>query len=137
MVGRSRMAVAREQAATASGLAAQLVRDKKFRKKLIGAARHGSRAKRRMDRQIGLRSLVARLASDPKLRAEVQQMTGDLQSAWERLEVQRTRRSHGLRNSLLLAGFGGGVALVLRKRGGSMPSFSGGTTPRVIESSIE
>jgi uncharacterized membrane protein len=131
------MAAVREQAATASGLAAQLARDKKFRKKLIGAAKHGSRAKRRMARQIGLRSLVARLVSDAKLRAEVRQMTGDLQAAWESLEAQRTRRSHGLRNALLLTGFGGGVALVLRKRGTSMPSFSGGTTPRVIESSIE
>ena len=137
MVGRSRMAAVREQAATASGLAAQLARDKKFRKKLIGAAKHGSRAKRRMARQIGLHSLVARLASDEKLRAEVRQMMGDLQAAWESMEAQRTRRSHGLRNTLLLAGFGGGVALVLRKRGRSMPSFNGGTAPRVIESSIE
>jgi len=137
MVGRSRMAGVREQAATASGLAAQLARDKKFRKKLIGAAKHGSRAKRRMVSQIGLRSLVARLASDAKLRAEVQQMTGDLRAAWERLDAQRNGRSNGLRNTLLLAGFGGGVALVLRKRGRPMPSFIGGTTPRVIESSIE
>ena len=131
------MAAVREQAATASGLAAQLARDKTFRKSLIGAAKHGSRAKRRMARQIGLRSLVARLASDAKLRAEVRQMMGDLQAAWESMEAQRTRRSHGLRNTLLLAGFGGGVALVLRKRGASMPSFNGGTTPRVVESSIE
>jgi uncharacterized membrane protein len=139
MVGRSRIAVIREQAATASELAAQLARDKKFRNKLIGAAKHGSRARRRMVSQIGLWSLASRLASDAELRAEVQQMMGDVQAARERLEAQRTRRSHGLRNVLLLAGLGGGVALALalRKRAASMASFSGGTAPRVIESSIE
>jgi uncharacterized membrane protein len=136
MLGRSRMAAVRERAAVASELAAQLARDKKFRKQIIGAAKHGSRARQRTVRQIGLPSLVARLATDAELRAEVQQMSGDLQAAWERLQAKRAR-SHGLRNTLLLAGFGAGVALVRRTRGTSMPSFSGGTTPRVIESSIE
>jgi uncharacterized membrane protein len=137
MLGRSRIAAVREQAAAASELAVQLARDKKFRKQLIGAAKHGSRAKQRAVRQIGLLGLGARLAADTELRAEVEQMTGELQAAWERLQDKRNRNSHVLRNTLLLAGLGGGVALALRKRGSSMPSFSGGTTPRVIESSIE
>jgi uncharacterized membrane protein len=126
----------REQAGAASELAAQLARDKKFRKRLSGAAKHGSRAKQRMVRRIGSLSLARGLATDAELRAELQQMTDDLQAAWERLQAKRTRR-HGLRNTLLLAGLGGGLALALRKRGTSKPSFSGGTTPRVIESSIE
>jgi uncharacterized membrane protein len=132
------MTVARKQAAAAGELAMQLARDKKLRKKLTGAAKHASRARQRTGRQIGSLSLVSRLATDAALRAEVQQMTADLQAAWERLQPKRTR-SHGLRNTLLLAGFGGGVALALalRKRATSVPSFSGGTTPRVIESSIE
>jgi uncharacterized membrane protein len=130
------MAAVREQAGAASELAAQLARDKKFRKQLSGAAKHGSRAKQRGVRRIGSLSLARRLATDPELRAELQQMRDDLQAAWERLQAKRTRR-HGLRNTLLLAGLGGGLALALRKRGTSKPSFSGGTTPRVIESSIE
>jgi uncharacterized membrane protein len=129
------MAAVREHAGSASELAAQLARDKKFRKQLGGAAKHGSRAKQRVVRQIGSLSLVRRLATDAELRAEVQQMTDDLQAAWERLQSKRDR-SHGLRNTLLIAGLGG-TALVLRKRLASKPSFSGGTTPRVIESSIE
>ena len=133
---RSRMAAVKEQAAAASELAVQLARDKKFRKQLSGAAKHGSRAKQRMARQIGSLSLVRRLATDAELRAEVQQMTADLQAARERVQAKRTS-SHGLRNTLLLAGFGGGVALALRKRRASAPSFTGGTTPRVIEASIE
>ena len=135
MLGRSTMAAVREHAGSASELAAQLARDKKFRKQLGGAAKHGSRAKQRVVRQIGSLSLVRRLATDAELHAEVQQMTNDLQAAWERLQSKRDR-SHGLRNTLLIAGLGG-TALVLRKRLASKPSFSGGTTPRVIESSIE
>jgi uncharacterized membrane protein len=129
------MAAVREHAGTASELAAQLARDKKFRKQLNSAAKHGSRAKQRVVRQIGSLSLVRRLATDAELRAEVQQMTDDLQAAWERLQSKRNK-SHGLRNTLLIAGLGG-TALVLRKRLASKPSFSGGATPRVIESSIE
>ena len=135
MFGRSRMAAVREQTAAASGLAAQLARDKKFRKQLVGATKHGSRAKRRAANQIGLLNF-ARLATDAELRAEVQQMTRDLRAAWERLQAKRTKR-HGLRTTLLLVGIGGGVALALRKRGTSVPSLGDGTTPRAIESSIE
>ena len=135
MPGRSTVAAVREHAGAASEFAAQLARDKKFRKQLSSAAKHGSRAKQRVVRQIGSLSLVRRLATDAELRAEVQQMTDDLQAAWERVQSKRNR-SHGLRNTLLLAGLGG-TALVLRKRLASKPSFSGGTTPRVIESSIE
>jgi uncharacterized membrane protein len=136
MFGRSRTAAVKDQAAAASELAAQLARDRKFRKQLVGAAKHGSRAKGRTARQIGLLSLAARLATDEELRAEVQQMTRDLQAAWGRVQSKRPK-SHALRNTLLLAGVGGGVALALRLRGASMSNFTGGTTPRVIESSIE
>jgi hypothetical protein len=136
MFGRSRTTAVKEQAAAASELAARLARDKKFRSEVIGATRHGSRAKRLTAHQIGIFSLAARLATDSELHAEVQQMTRDLQAAWERLNAKRTR-SHGLRNTLLLVGIGGGAALALRKRGTSIPSLSGSTTPRVIVSSIE
>ncbi len=137
MFGRSRTDAVKDNAATVSELAARLARDKKFRKQLVGATKHGSRAKRRTVQQIGLFSLAARLATDDELRAEVRAMTRDLQAAWERLQSKRSK-SHGLRNTLLLAGVGGGaVALAMRKRGVSMPSVGGSTTPRVIDSSIE
>ena len=136
MPERSRMAALRQHAIGASELAAQLANDKKFRKQLRGAAKHGSRAKQRVASQIGSLSLARRLATDAELRAEMRQMTRDLRGAWETLQSKRTR-SHGLRNTLLLAGVGGGVALAVRKRGSSKPSLSGGTTPSVIESSIE
>lgn len=135
MPRRTKIATARGNT-TVRELAVQLARDKKFRKQLIGAAKHGSRAKQRADKQMGLRSLVGRLASDAELRAEMQHMTRDLQAAWERLQAKRSP-SHRLRSTFLLAGLGGGVAFARRKRGTSMPRSGGATTPRVIESTIE
>src|SRR4051812_34714872 len=128
MFGRGGTTAVKEQATAASELAAQLARDKRFRKQVVGATRHGSRATQRGARQIALRSLAARLATDAELRAEVRQMTRDLQAAWERLQAKRTK-SHGLRNTLLLVGIGGGIALALRKRGISLPGVGEGTTP--------
>ena len=59
MLGRSTMAAVREHAGAASELAARLARDKKFRKQLIGATKHGSRAKRHAARQIRWLSLAS------------------------------------------------------------------------------
>ena len=136
MLGRSKTAAVKEQAVAASALAARLAQDKKFRKQLVGAAKHGSRAKRRAAKQIGLLSLATRLADDADLRAEVQKVTRELHVAWDRLQAKRRKR-HGLRNTALLAALGGGVALALRKRGTSMPTVGESATPRLIESSIE
>jgi uncharacterized membrane protein len=135
MLERNRTTTMKEQAAAASELVRQLARDKKLRKQLSGAAKHASRAKQRTVRQFGSLNLLARLAADAELRAEAKQMTADLQAAFRRVQAKHTRNHH-LRNTLLLAGLGG-TALALRKRGASMPSFGDGTTPRVIESSIE
>ncbi len=129
------MAGVGQRTKAASELATRLARDKTFRNHLREAAEHGSRAKERALRQTGLVSLVTRLANDAELRAELKQMSRDLHAAWERLESRRA--SHRpLRKALLVAGVGG-VALVLRKLGRSGSSVGGGSTPRVIESSIE
>jgi len=136
MFGQSKTDAVKDRASAASELAALLARDKKFRKQLVGAAKHGSRAKRRARKQIGVISMAARLATDAELRAEVQEMTRDLQAAWSRLQAKRPQ-SHRLRNTLLLVGVGGAAAAALRKRGTSLPSVGGGASPHTIESSIE
>jgi uncharacterized membrane protein len=113
-----------------------LARDKTFRKQVISAVSHGSRAKSRAAKSMGVLGVAGRLATDEELRAEVQQMTRDFQAAWERLQAKRTR-GHGLRNTLLLVGVGGAVAVLLRTRGTSIPGAGDGTSPRTVESSIE
>jgi uncharacterized membrane protein len=136
MFGKSRTAALKEQAAAAGDLAAQLARDKRFRKQVVNAAKHGSRAKGRAVRDIGVLAVAGRLAGDAELRAEVQQMTRDLQAAWARLKEKRDS-GHGLRKALLLlVGIGGGAAVALRQRGASLPGI-GERTPRTIDSSIE
>jgi uncharacterized membrane protein len=134
--GKSRTAAAKEQASAVGDLAAQLARDKRFRRQVVNAARHGSRAKGRAVRDIGVLAVAGRLAGDEELRAEVQQTTRDLQAAWARLQ-QKRGNGHGLRNVLLfLVGIGGAVAVALRQRGTSLPGI-GERTPRTIDSSIE
>jgi uncharacterized membrane protein len=136
MFRRSRADAVKEQASAVGELAAVLARDKKFRKQVVGAATHGARAKSRAARSIGVLGVAGRLAADDELRAEVQQMTRDLQAAWARLQAKR-EKGHGVRNTLLLVGVGGAVAMVLRRRGTSIPGVGDGTTPRIVDASIE
>lgn len=133
MSGRTKMAALRKGVGER---VVQLVVEEKVREQIIDAAKHGLRAKQRADRHVGLLGLVERLTSDAELRAEVNEMACDLRGAWQGLETERTS-SHRLRNVLLLAGLGGGVAFALRTRGTLMTSFGGTDTPRVIESTIE
>jgi uncharacterized membrane protein len=114
----------------------QLAGEEAVRDQLIDAAKHGLRAKLRADKQVGVLSLVERLTSDAELRAEVNKAARDLQGAWKGLQTKRSS-NHRLRNTLLLAGVGGGVAVAWRLRGNAMASLSGADAPRVIESSIE
>jgi len=110
MFERNRRAAAKEKAAAAAELAAQLAADRKFRKQVLSAVGHGARAKRRADRQHGIAAAAMRLASDEQLRGELRRMISDLQAARTRLE---RKRRHKLRNSLLLtAGAGAAAAAV-------------------------
>lgn len=142
MFGRSRATELKNRTFAASELAAALVQDGKFRKQMIGAAKHGSLAKRRAAERIGVLSVVGRLATDAELRGEIQRMVRDLQAAWNRLESKR-HRGHGLRNTVLLLTGAGGAALLARQRVGMRPmggmtgGMSGGTSPRVVDASVE
>jgi uncharacterized membrane protein len=140
MLGRSRTDAVKKKAADGSDFAASLVRDPKFRKELLKAARHGASAKRRAERRIGFFSVTRRLATDERLRREVRKMTDHLQKAWTRAEQ---KRSHKLRNTLLIVGAGGAVAAVPQVRRfviarfSSVPAVGGASMPRTIEESIE
>jgi uncharacterized membrane protein len=143
MLGRtSRTEKLKDQAGSASDFAAALAKDKKFRGELLEAVGHGVSARRRAARRMGFLALVARLAADERLRREVRQMTKNLETAWSRVEK---KRSHKLRNTLIVVGATGAAAAVavpVRKRlsrSSANAGFGGGvaTTPRTIEESIE
>jgi len=131
----------KDNAASAADIATAVARDRKFRRQVILAASHGVIARRRA-RRIAVLATVARLTGDPRLKRELGRMTKRLDTALAR--VQR-KRSHKVRNSLLVAGgVGVGVVLVaipLRRKFASsgLPEggLGGGTSTRTIEDSIE
>jgi uncharacterized membrane protein len=130
----------KDNAVNVSELAAALARDRKFRRELLSAAGHGVIARRRAVRRIGMAAAIARLANDPKLRRELRQMTRNLDGAWSRVE---RKRSHKLRNALIVGGVGVAVAatIPLRRKFASSGLPDGGlgdgTIPRTIDESIE
>ena len=93
-------------------LAAELARDRKFRKQLLAAAGHGMRAKQRAASKIGALSLVGRLAADAELREELRLMAASLQAARARLEK---KQSHKLRNTVFIIAGAGGAAFAAAK----------------------
>lgn len=111
MFGRSKSEQVRANAAAAADLAAQLAADKRFRKKLLAAAGHGRRAKRRAQRNLGILALARRLAGDEQLRTELSRMAHDLEGALDRL--QKKRRHRVRKSMLLVAGAGGAAAVAL------------------------
>jgi len=141
MFGRNRSTAVKENAAAVTELAAQLAADTKFPKQLLAAAGYGVRARRRAEGQLGFTPAVKRLASDEPLRRELRRMIGQLQAARGRLE---RKRSHRLRNSLLVVG-GSGVALgvaavawpVSRRQVGSTLGLANLDGPRALEATVE
>jgi len=136
MFGRSRSATAKANAAAAAELAAQLARDRKFRKQLLAAVGHGMSARRRAARQLGVTAAAVRLASDEQLRRELGRMISDLQAARLRLERKRTR-SRRLRNSLFLAAGAGAVAAVASPASRRRLGISTPEGPRVIAAAVD
>jgi uncharacterized membrane protein len=134
MFRRSRTTVLKEKATSGKDLAVALAQDKKFRKELISAIGHGRLARRRASQRIGPLAVVSRLASDQILLREVRHMAENLQRAVTRAEQ---KRSHKLRNSLILIGVGGAVVAVPQSRRWLSSLLGGEPSARVITESIE
>ena len=139
MLGSTKTKAVKDSAVSAAELASSLAKDKKFRKQLLSAIGHGTIAKRRAAKRIGFVAAVTRLGADPKLKSELRKMTKHLENAWGRVEK---KRSHKLRNSLLVVGGVGGAAVAAMKaRKGELPNVGGivgsSTSPRTIDESIE
>jgi uncharacterized membrane protein len=142
MFGTSRTEKLKDQAGSATELAANLAKDRKFRQELVTAAGHSVAARRRAARRLGLLAAVGRVSADERLRREIHEMTKHLDKAWNRVQK---KQSHKLRNTLIIVGVTGAaaaVAVTVRKRlSRSKPEtgFGGGapTTPRTIDESIE
>jgi uncharacterized membrane protein len=134
MFGRTKTQAVKEHAATSKDFALALSRDKKFRKQLLSAIGHGAKAKRRAAKRVGFLAAATRLVNDKQLRKELDTMTKNLQQAWSRVE-RKQKRSHKLRNTMLVLGGGAaaaGAALKLRGK-----QSANGTGISTIDESIE
>ena len=135
MFRRSKTSKFKDSAASASEFAAALAKDKKFRKELLSAISHGTVAQRRAARKVGFYAAMLRLKQDPKLRNELNRMVSSLDRAFSRVEK---KRSHKLRNTLLVVGGVGGAAAVAAKtRVHEKLPLGTGVAARTIEASIE
>jgi len=117
-----------------------LYKDEKLRRRLAAAIVAGTAARRRARSQTGVTGLARRLASDRELRAQLMEMTTQLQAAQKRAKRARSRK---VRNTaLFLSGVGMTIAAVpaAREAVGSMirggrdrsapPSWSESSTPK-------
>jgi uncharacterized membrane protein len=141
MLGRSRTAALKDNAASGTELAVKLARDKKFRRELLSAVGHGAGARRRVVRQIGIVALVSRLAADRELRRQLGELGSNVQNAWTRIEK---KRSHRLRNFLIFLGAGGAAAAAAVPQARTWLSArlsrvapTAGPVPRTISESME
>jgi uncharacterized membrane protein len=135
MFGRTKTQAVKEHAATSKDFALALSRDKKFRKQLLSAIGHGAKAKRRAAKRVGFLAAATRLVNDKQLRKELDTMTKNLQQAWSRVE-RKQKRSHKLRNTMLVLGGGAAAAGAAMKLRGIKQSANG-TGISTIDESIE
>jgi uncharacterized membrane protein len=134
MFRRSRTTVLKEKATSGKDLAVALAQDKKFRKELISALRHGRIARRHTARGFGPVAVASRLAPDQKLVLELRHMTENLQRAVTRAEQ---KRSHRLRNTLLIFAVGGAVVAIPQSRRLLSKLVRHRSSPSTITESIE
>jgi hypothetical protein len=100
MLRGSRKKTIERTAVSAAALARELAADRRFRKRLLSALEHSTRAGRRARDHAGA-GTARRLVGDPVLLGELKGVSDDLRDAYHRLETKR--RSHKLRTLLLVA----------------------------------
>ena len=135
-----------DAAETAVEYGGHLIQDRKARQRTLAAVAAAVAAKRRTERQRGRTGLARRLATDPVLRMQLVEMFMQLQKAQRRVEK---RRSHKLRNLLLVgAGFGAVTAALkvpkvrdaaerLMGRSRDVGGALGGSSVKTISEEIE
>jgi uncharacterized membrane protein len=135
MFGETKTKRLKKNADAGAAVATELAQDRKFRKELASAVRHGAEARNRVKRRIGLVGMLNRLAADEELRKELREMAMHLRKARARIEK---KRSHKLRTTIVLAGGASAVAAAPKTRkllSDAASSLRPG--PRTIRESID
>jgi hypothetical protein len=105
----SRADKVKEALQAAASYADDVLRDTRLQSDVRSAIDHGAIAADRVQKDGDLSPLVGRLMHDKKLRKHLRALLEDLESAGDRI---RRKKTHRVRNMLLLAGVGG-VALAV------------------------
>jgi hypothetical protein len=102
-----------------------LAKDEKLRKRLVEALTTGAAARERARKQMGVTGVARRLAGDPVLRAQLNELAAQLRLVQRRVEK---KQSHKARNTVLfIAGAGMvAVAVVPAARNAITSLFGGG-----------
>jgi uncharacterized membrane protein len=138
LLRRKKTTEVKDSLVSGAELVAALAADKKFRDQLLAAVSHGERARVRAARRVGRLAAARRLVADDELRRELTEAVASLRRAWLQLQA---KRSHRLRNTLLVLG-GTGAAAVgvlpqsrrwLARRLPGIPL----RRPRVVDEAIE
>jgi hypothetical protein len=85
-----------------------LAKDEKLRRRLVEALTTGVAARERARRQMGITGVARRLATDPVLRAQLNELADQLRSVQHRVEK---KQSHKMRNTMLFVAGVGMVAI--------------------------
>jgi len=91
--------------------AQEVANDERLRADVSSAIGHGSKVSERVKKDIEAGGIYTRLAADKKLRKNVRAMLDDLDTASDRL---RRKKSHRLRNLVLVIGGALGAAFAVR-----------------------
>ena len=148
MFGRNRTSgVVAEAVDTATTYGGQLIEDEKMRQRALAGITAALAARQRAKEQTGLTGLARRLATDPVLRSQLNEMVAQLRRAQRRAE---RKQSHKLRNAfLVLAGFGAVTAAasvpavretaqrLLRRARRAVGDVAGGSAPTAVVDEIE
>jgi uncharacterized membrane protein len=113
MLGRSKTKAIKKEAANKTDLALALARDEAFRSRLASALAHSTRASVRAAKTLGTLAVASRLVADKDLRRDLAAAVQNAQGAWKRVEK---KRSHKLRNTLLVVAGGAAAAGLYRFR---------------------
>ena len=125
-----------EAASAVAPYAERLAEDAKFRHRVMSALEHAEAARRRALPATGMAATVARLATDDELQKHLRDMRDAIAKAQDRV---RRKRSHKLRNTLIVVGgTGAAIAAVPMLRHRFSSNGTGvGTDLTTIEEDIE
>jgi len=90
--------------------ASEVAQDQRLRSDVRAALAHGSTASERLKKDIDAGNIYTRLAGDKKLRRNLRAMLDDFDNAGSRM---RRKRSHRIRNAVLVIAGAVGAALAL------------------------